>query len=473
MFLRQLSHALLHVLAHARSVVDQVLILVDIDHGVGGRAGHGVCTVRQADRQRLVRKMLHDLLAHDDAAQRDVAAGKALRHAQDVRHHAVVVDTEPFSGAPEAAHHLVADGEDAIFVRDGLHAFPVAGRIFDTAAGAAFALHQDRSDVFRSFELHHTLHVRQRALGAFLRRLTVPWAAVEIRVLHMDDVRHALAVIGQAARVTACGKRAVSGTVVTAIERDDLMPAGVQTGELDRVLDRIRATVGEESAVERARSDLAERLAQLAARLGDHARVDVAHLGHLLGHGLRHFRVPMTDVHVHQLRAEVDDLPAIAGLQVDAFGALDIERVQATLFVPREDGVLEVLLEDIGGIGLGLGAHQVVSILGRSANELVRYRLYFIQDLPDQRPADVLALMMRKCSVAPIRMSVENMTPFLSHDLEAPSEQDAFKCPCIHDRQFAHTAIEKDCRPTNAGSALMSSSLISSRQSSTTSFRFA
>ena len=58
----------------------------------------------------------------------------------------------------------------------------------------------------------------------------------------------------------------------------------------------------------------------------------------------------------------------LAGALVTAVGAgsalravierWSVERVQAALLVPAEDGVLEILLEDLGGVGLGLGAHK-------------------------------------------------------------------------------------------------------------------
>ncbi len=79
---------------------------------------------------------------------------------------------------------------------------------------------------------------------------------------------------------------------------------------------------------------------------------------------------------------------------------------------------------------------------------------------------------MGQRGVTAIRMPVEYMAALLPNDLETLFEQNALEGTRIHDRQLAHTAIENDCKPTNSGNALISSSLISSKQSSTTSFRF-
>ena len=69
----------------------------------------------------------------------------------------------------------------------------------------------------------------------------------------------------------AAGGRAV----IRAIARQDLVPAGVQARQLDRVLVGVGAAVGEEEDVDVAGSELRELGAEAGARLGGHERIDV------------------------------------------------------------------------------------------------------------------------------------------------------------------------------------------------------
>ena len=55
--------------------------------------------------------------------------------------------------------------------------------------------------------------------------------------------------------------------------REDLVPAGRQARELDGVLVRLRAAIGEEEDVDVAGRDLGQLRAQPCARLGRHERL--------------------------------------------------------------------------------------------------------------------------------------------------------------------------------------------------------
>ena len=105
-------------------------------------------------------------------------------------------------------------------------------------------------------------------------------------------------------------------------------------------------------------------------------------------------------------------------------------------------------------------------------DEVVRPHLDLIQDLAHKWPTDVLAFMVRQGGVLAIRMPIEHVAAFLPSLFEPPFEQDTLEGPRIHNGKLAHTAMEKDCSPTNSGRNPMSSSLISSKHNSTTSFKF-
>jgi len=125
-------------------------------------------------------------------------------------------------------------------------------------------------------------------------------------------------------------------------------------------------------------------------------------------------------------------------------------------------------------VGLVLVLVPIVcnSLIGNGTDELVRRHVYLIQDLSDQRPADVLSFVVQQGFVTSVRMPIEDMAAILPNDEKTLLQQDALESTGINDRQLAHTATENDCRPTNAGSAAFSSLLNSSKQSPTTSFKF-
>src|SRR6185436_20652554 len=96
---------------------------------------------------------------------------------------------------------------------------------------------------------------------------------------------------------------------------------------LERVLDRFRASVGEEEDVDIAWRELRELRSEAGTRLGRHpARRDVAELRGLLLNGFDHARIAVADVHRHQLTVEVDVPLSFGRIEVNAFSALDRNR---------------------------------------------------------------------------------------------------------------------------------------------------
>ena len=57
-------------------------------------------------------------LAHHYGAERYVRACQPFGYRHDVRNHIPVVHREPLASSPEAAHHLVADQQNAVTVTE-------------------------------------------------------------------------------------------------------------------------------------------------------------------------------------------------------------------------------------------------------------------------------------------------------------------------------------------------------------------
>src|SRR5207245_4323808 len=106
------------LLAHARAAVDDPVVAIRCEARSPGGAGERMPGVGRADPQDVVVEVLRDLLAHDRAAERDVARGHALRERHHVGYHALVVGTEPPAGPAEAGHHLVEHQEDPVLVAE-------------------------------------------------------------------------------------------------------------------------------------------------------------------------------------------------------------------------------------------------------------------------------------------------------------------------------------------------------------------
>ena len=129
-------------------------------------------------------------------------------------------------------------------------------------------------DGVRALVLEDLLEVRPA--GADRARVGMAGgAAVGVRVEHAHDAGDA-GLGGPAPRVAGQRDRAAGRAVVGAVARDDLVPARVPAGELDRVLVRLGAAVREERHRQVAGRDLGEQPREPRARLGRHRRADRA-----------------------------------------------------------------------------------------------------------------------------------------------------------------------------------------------------
>jgi hypothetical protein len=101
---------------------------------------------RLADRDALPADELADLRGGDDARERDVRAGRALRERQHVRDDALRVDPEPVPAPAQARDDLVGDQEDVVLVADRTDPLEVVRGADVRAAGAGHRIGQDRRD---------------------------------------------------------------------------------------------------------------------------------------------------------------------------------------------------------------------------------------------------------------------------------------------------------------------------------------
>src|SRR3990170_4401812 len=113
-------------------------------------------------------------------------------------------------------------------------------------------------------------------------------------------------------------------------------------GDLDGVLDRLRAAEGEEHLVEVAGQDLGQLRAEAGPDLGREGRLDVLQLRRLGHDRVDDASVAVADVDRHELAVEVEDLPALWRIEVDPFGMVD-----GALDRPREERVSAVEADDL------------------------------------------------------------------------------------------------------------------------------
>ncbi len=207
-------------------------------------------------------------------------------------------------------------------------------------------LEDDRGDRLRPLVLEDLLEVRRaRADRAWVRM--AGRAPVGVRVEHPDDAGHAR-LDGPAAGIAGQRHGAVRRSVVGAVPGDDLVPAGVEAGELDGVLVRLRAAVREERDGEVAGRDLREHAAEARARLVRHRRADRAELVGLVLDRLDDLRVLVADVDVDELRGEVQVALPVVIPEMTALGTGDRDRVDLALHRPRVEDVLLRVRDDLG-----------------------------------------------------------------------------------------------------------------------------
>ena len=210
---------------------------------------------------------------------------------------------EPASGATEARHHLVQNQQDAVAVAEGPHPRQVPRRWNEDAGGTGDRLQQYGRDRGGSLTLDHALEVAQRTF-AFLfgsRRpelAAVKVGAEEVHVAAREFVWDSAPVAGRHDRCTGVA-------MVRAISGENLVATGVQPRHPDRVLDRIRTTVGEEDLIERVWRTVDDAFRSLASGEVSRRRCYRRQRPDLLDDRLRDGRMLVADIDVHQLAREI------------------------------------------------------------------------------------------------------------------------------------------------------------------------
>src|SRR5206468_12153830 len=95
-----------------------------------------------------------------------------------------MIDCEPFSGAAEAAHDLVADEEDAVAVADLAQSLQISVRRYDQAVRAGDGLDENRRDGVPTFVREDLLDLRETSGGEcrVAVALAIEMAAVLVRI---------------------------------------------------------------------------------------------------------------------------------------------------------------------------------------------------------------------------------------------------------------------------------------------------
>ena len=192
-------------------------------------------------------------------------------------------------------------------VADRAQPFHVCARRGDEPSLAELGLDDDRRHVLRrDVRLEQPLEPHERLGGVR--------PAVLVGVRHTVDlgrVRPHSGLVGVDLRRHRHGEQ--RAPVEGALEGDHARPSGVQAGELDGVLDRLRAGVEERRArLAGDRSEGAEPLGQRYRRLvGDDGEIGVEEAGRLLDDRLDDARMGVSGVHDADAPGEVDEDVAV------------------------------------------------------------------------------------------------------------------------------------------------------------------
>ena len=226
--------------------------------------------IGQTGVEIFVIKEFGDLLRNNHRAQRHITAGDALGGGDDVGRNIPVIDGKPLAGAAPAAHHFIRDEQDAVLVADFAHARPVIIRRDDQPVRTNHAFHDDGGDFVGAFILDDFFEMLDAlALAGFF--LLPKRAAIAERIEEMHPARHGR-FNRQAAVIAGQRNRAMRRAMIGAVARQDLVPSGVKTRNLDGVFIGFRATQGKEGFLQIAGGDLGQFLAQQAAHIGGIAR---------------------------------------------------------------------------------------------------------------------------------------------------------------------------------------------------------
>ncbi|MNL13046.1 hypothetical protein D3C87_1339350 [compost metagenome] len=249
-----------------------------------------------------------------------------------------MIAAEEFPGAAGAAHDLVMDQEDAVFVADFADASVVAVRRDQrTGRGTADRLHDEGKHAFRAFGLYPVFQHVGILDAALLHRQVI---AIEIgcwRRYFRHFPHHRRERIGES-RITGDRQRAERAAMIGRKARDHL-PAILLAGcdrplasELQAGFDRLRPTGNEEDLVHTLGQFFGGTAGQFFRRLVFEVQaIGEGHAVHLPFHRLEHVAIAMADIDHHRAAGAVDHPTAILVPEIDALGPVDQRPTQTRL----------------------------------------------------------------------------------------------------------------------------------------------
>ena len=318
--------AFFEALADGLRTLQQPFFLDDLHAGQRRGASQRIAGERPA--QPTHPRSVHDLRAPRDSADRQPAAQRLRAH-QQVRLDAQLFAGEERARAPEARLHFVGDEHDSMLSADLLqHPEELPGRR-DEAPFAEHRLDDDRGHRFRR---HHALEGVLQVLRAGRRApgiLQAIGAAVAIGVGNPVDVAGER-LEPRLVRMRLAGQRhgQQRPPVKGVLEADHRGPLGVRAGDLDGVLDALRAAVHQERLFrELARRPRVQLLGDLdVALIRRHAEAHVQKLFHLLAQRRQNPRRAVPHVQAADPAGEIQKAVAIHVLEHRTFRARHEDR---------------------------------------------------------------------------------------------------------------------------------------------------
>ena len=312
-------------------------------------------------------------LADRHGAHRLRAVGDALGHGHQVGGHAEALRGERLAGTAEAADHFVEHQQDAVRVADLAQPLQVALRRNQDAGRTGNRLDEAGSDILGTIEVDES-HQVVGQLGACApsprtnafsfrcvwRMCTTPAGRAEAPPVVDHAGERNTAEIDSVVRTFARDKH-----VATALA------ARLVVGECDfhRGVDRFRAGIDEENAVQVARRQLRNARRELERLdVAAQERRDEVKLAQLVSDRIGDLLAAMSGRAAEQARAGVDDLVSAVAPVIHAFGANDDLGVGLEFPVRRERHPV-LIQRDLGDrqfvaqIGFGL-PHAFLLIAG-------------------------------------------------------------------------------------------------------------
>ena len=342
-------------------LLDQVVVGQQLQGRQAGGAGNRVAgvgvAVAELDhvlRSRLLHEGVVDLAGGDHCAQRDGTVGDLLGGVHDVRGHAEVFGTGPFTHAPKRRDHFVEDQQDVVLGADLAQALQVALGRHDHTGGTGHRLDDHGGDVGRIMQFDQLeqlvgqLHAT--GFGHALGEGQVRLQGVR-QVVGVHHLAEHLAVAADAAEAGAGDVHAVVATGTA----DELglarlaLQAPVGTRHLHGGVGALGARTGVEHVVEAGRGQLGDLFGQqVGQRMAVLEARGVVEGAQLTGDRFLNLGAVVAGAAGPQARQAVEHATALVVDEVVAFGPDNDARVALEVAVGGERHPVSVELQLVG-----------------------------------------------------------------------------------------------------------------------------